>query len=532
MSNYTRHENEYGLFGIYDTPLDLKENEVYEAEFIISNGSNPIHGTRDEIIKQFIEGKFDFNSSFNAFLHDTFDEFAHYPNELRDYFYDNMCSNDYGKFIRFNNNDFAILNYDIGIIESGSLEDLTELYLDGELEFSKDLYAIFIDCYESYDEFPEVLKEDKTITLTAIEYNPKSIKFASDRLKDDEEVVFTALKQDNTTFYYASDRLKNDKEMVKYAVERNGWALSYASKELQDNLEIVMTAFKQTKQTPGSFKFASDRLKDDKNVVCDIVKNCGAALEYASDRLKDDPEVVILAMKNNPYWAFISASDRLQEDKKFIIEALKDNQTCFDLFFDKLSNRLQNDKDIRFIRAFDENQKEFTGKIEDCFEFNGKHFFPIGFSEGKNFYENMNLTGDTLMDNYGENKLYSHKNFYNASGNSKADIFICYEDNKNYIPCENNLREYTGKVLKNYDLLKDTTKTLRNDKDLMLAAVKQDVKAYELLSDKLKKDKDILSVVNLAKKSMSLDEKLKLASSMRNDNNKSNDIKDKNIDER
>lgn len=33
-------------------------------------------------------------------------------------------------------------------------------------------------------------------------------------------------------------------------------------------------------------------------------------------------------------------------------------------------------------------------------------------------------------------------NFYAASGNSKADVFLCVETGKLYIPCKNSLQEY------------------------------------------------------------------------------------------
>ena len=42
----------------------------------------------------------------------------------------------------------------------------------------------------------------------------------------------------------------------------------------------------------SQLKYASDRLKDDKDVVMTAVKNNGFAIQYASDRLKNDIEVV------------------------------------------------------------------------------------------------------------------------------------------------------------------------------------------------------------------------------------------------
>lgn len=37
---------------------------------------------------------------------------------------------------------------------------------------------------------------------------------------------------------------------------------------------------------------------------------------------------------------------------------------------------------------------------------------------------------------------YDRTKFYAASGDSKADVFLCVETGKQYIPCENSLQEY------------------------------------------------------------------------------------------
>ena len=39
---------------------------------------------------------------------------------------------------------------------------------------------------------------------------------------------------------------------------------------------------------------------------------------------------------------------------------------------------------------------------------------------------------------------YSYENFYEASGDSEADIFMCIENNKIYIPGENELFLYNN----------------------------------------------------------------------------------------
>ena len=60
-------------------------------------------------------------------------------------------------------------------------------------------------------------------------------------------------------------------------------------------------------------RFASERLKDDKEIVLEAVSKDGWGLKYVSDRLKDDKEVVLEAIKNNGL-ALAYASNRVQAE--------------------------------------------------------------------------------------------------------------------------------------------------------------------------------------------------------------------------
>ncbi len=79
-----------------------------------------------------------------------------------------------------------------------------------------------------------------------------------------------AVQDIGTSLRYASNKLRDNYDIVMAAVSRNGWSLKYASEELRDNYNIVMVA----------------------------VENCGTSLEYASDRLQNNYNIAIHAVKN------------------------------------------------------------------------------------------------------------------------------------------------------------------------------------------------------------------------------------------
>ena len=75
--------------------------------------------------------------------------------------------------------------------------------------------------------------------------------------------------------------------------------------------------------------------------MMDLVKINEYALQYASDELKDDKEIVLASIKNEPFTLF-NASERLQNDKELNIEVVKMQGI---LMFD-LSDELRKDEDI------------------------------------------------------------------------------------------------------------------------------------------------------------------------------------------
>ena len=78
-----------------------------------------------------------------------------------------------------------------------------------------------------------------------------------------------------------------------------------------------------------------------RNLMMELVKINAYALQYASDELKDDKEIVLASIKNDPS-TIGAASERLQNDKELIIEAVKiDGLIIFGL-----SDELRKDKEI------------------------------------------------------------------------------------------------------------------------------------------------------------------------------------------
>lgn len=98
-----------------------------------------------------------------------------------------------------------------------------------------------------------------------------------------------------------------------------------------------------------------------------------------------------------------------------------------------------------------------TNLPDNSFEYGGFHFVPVRKLNKSENSDIRTLTRNIATDpNLGffrtddilgrrQKYSYSHEDFYEASGNSKCDIFKCIENNKFYIPGENELFLYVEK---------------------------------------------------------------------------------------
>ena len=86
------------------------------------------------------------------------------------------------------------------------------------------------------------------------------------------------VQNDGLALEFASDELKNDKEIVLLAISQYGEALYYASDELRNDKEIVMAAIKQDGEV---LEYASNELRKDKEFILQVVAISTYACKYS-----------------------------------------------------------------------------------------------------------------------------------------------------------------------------------------------------------------------------------------------------------
>ena len=223
------------------------------------------------------------------------------------------------------------------------------------------------------------------------------------------------------------------------AVSKFSYALEFASDELKNDKEVVLVVVSKYGHV---FKFVSDELKNDKDVVLAAVSNDGAVLEYASDELKNDKEVVLAAVSKFSY-ALEFASDELKNDKEVVLVVV----SKYGHVFKFVSDELKNDKEV-VLAAVSNN-------------------------------------GDVLK--YASDELKNDKEVVLAAVSNNGDVLKYASDE-----LKNDKDVVLAAVSNNGIVLKFASDELKNDKDVVLEAVSNNYIALKYASKKLKKDREFV----------------------------------------
>ena len=84
---------------------------------------------------------------------------------------------------------------------------------------------------------------------------------------------------------------------------------------------------------------------DDFGVVLEAVRNNGPSLKYASDTMKNNKEVVMAAALKNAN-ALEYASDKIKNDKDFILSLIKQTPNVMEAVIPNVSKKLKRNEEV------------------------------------------------------------------------------------------------------------------------------------------------------------------------------------------
>ncbi len=222
--------------------------------------------------------------------------------------------------------------------------------------------AIKIGDGDRYRDFKQY-HDNREVILLLMKYNGDYFGKLPPQLWDDEEIVLLAVQSNGSNLYYVSERLRASFSVVFTAINNSHYnaVLKYADQTLADNDEIVFLAIQEAK---SNIKYVSPRLRKNRSLALQVVKDNGELLKYLDPSLQDDEEIALLAIINN-WRSFEYISPRLKQNKSLILKMLDINIKSFRL----IDTDLQTDHDIlltaieksNMINKYDSNSEDEMG---------------------------------------------------------------------------------------------------------------------------------------------------------------------------
>lgn len=323
--------------------------------------------------------------------------------------------------------------------------------------------------------------------------------YISDFWKDDEEIFYLMAKYcRDYVIKNASNRLKKDKEFViKYYDIAGGaaWGLDYIDKSLLSDPDVIYSAVLPHACADTVLQYAGQKLLEDREFLLKVIKKNYVEFKNLPN-FQDDKDFILKILNqdfigkfNDSVGVIRYASERLKDDKDIGLVVVSGNGT----YMEYLSKRLRNDKDIAItavrnhpsaVRCFGEEiRKDYDVMLEayncahtgsECEDAFGTIASELALS--KPFVlECLNKGGASLV----LKKL------------SKGSIYWKEENNeiKNLLDDEEIIQKA---VRKGSESLKYASPRLQNDKPTVLIAVGTSGYALQYASEPLKDDKEVV----------------------------------------
>jgi len=222
--------------------------------------------------------------------------------------------------------------------------------LKGELEGILKPSAAYEAPVEPREEFSDIIQE-----IERIKGDIKGIKEENELLKETMNLMnLKKVSRSSKEFDRVKKGrhlplpldLKDDKDVILDMVKQKPSMIEFASDELKRDKDLIQAA--------GALQYASAEEKRDKEFVLAAVQKDGAALQYASAELKGDKEIVLAAVQKDGR-ALQYASAELKGDKEIVLAAVR----IQGLALQYASAELKGDKEI-VLAAVNQNPYNLT----------------------------------------------------------------------------------------------------------------------------------------------------------------------------
>lgn len=375
-------------------------------------------------------------------------------------------------------------------------------------------FKIFSD-YKNRKKIPKQFNDDKNVVMKALESDRMYFFSVSDRLKDDKEVVIKAINTSTYSeiCYDISKRLLDDKEVAMNIIKKHKYEFCVLSNRLKKDedilnlrdfkyseivdfghiiddtefflkfFKIIETKIKNDNDGKGAYNFefsllynASNRIKNDKNIVKRAIEVIPESFFDASDKLKIDHEILKI---------FINTLNGYQIKKYF--------PNCFEPVPEFKSK-------YPYLEKYLEKIPDFIIKLNNLHKDMLKDIVILIIKNKPFLFKNLKpefKTKDVILEGICQ-PVNIPDIILHISNEMKEDPdikpLLDIKTLQYFSPQYNNDKKFVLKSVKKYNTIRFASKTLKNDKDIVYAALKNskdpdDVLKY--ISPSLKNDRNI-----------------------------------------
>lgn len=355
------------------------------------------------------------------------------------------------------------------------------------------LKKILLDIYKHKLSLEDIFKDidDETTCneiffRNAVQLDGNVIKFASVNIRDNKEIVMSAVKESCFALVHASDRLKNDEDIILQSTKRRSGLYDnhlVFPETLLKNRDFVL---KLIQSNSYNIKFIPIDLKDDKLLYFSAISDDSSILSLRPRVFDDDTY-------NKLYI--------LLENKEFATEVILKNISVFDYLSDNLKknepfilNLIERLIELKQRGGYDiiEQKRDLLDSIIKINNNNRS----IALACLKYTLEDIYL-GKYIFKNIAQD-LFNNIDFLLSAMEINGFLLQYIPDNlKNHKALVLNAINSHSKVkngqLGNESPLEYASELLRDDIDVVLAAIEKDGKAILYASDNLKNNVDLVS---------------------------------------
>jgi hypothetical protein len=390
---------------------------------------------------------------------------------------------------------------------------------------------------ELFNFLPKHAKLDKNIRKNFILKNPKNLELLSREIIQDEKFFFLFYLENKEMLGYLPYEWKNSKSIFKTILRSNGRYLMYASDEIKNNKELVIIAIKDVAH---AYRYASEALKRDLEIILICISRVtmylftntyGNPLKVIPEEFRFDPQIAkkilhkgSIRAKANYLEYFIGKTN----DYELLKEMVK-SMNCYH----KLPRLLKNDKELTIL-AVKHSVKTFTMNVDvSKYKDDPDFFLQIipshpeillkAISRNFSFCQDKEFIKKAIQTNIRTMNLFSLKDedyweiaktnasvlispgipFFETNGRRWVDdrefvltaLRCTYASKK--LTFENishflNDKEIVLEAIRNHNLHIKILQTLKDDREVILEAVKLSKDQMGYISNKFHQDRDFI----------------------------------------